>query len=291
MLPSYPRISIVTPSFNQGAFLEATILSILGQGYPNLEYIIIDGGSTDNSVEIISKYSDQLAHWVSEKDEGLYDGLQKGFSKATGEIMAWINSDDMHHGRSLFVIAELFNFFPEVNWIMGRNSYFDEEGRIFINDSDIFQERWSKWRMYSYDGQFIQQESIFWTRKLWEKSGAYIDRSLSYAGDADLWLRFFRHEQLYSTNFLLSGFRIRTGNQKSQDHLAEYFEEYHALIEGEKQSKGIRRYLLFAGLVKLLSKLIPVRKIRNMIVFKTLEIPPKIVYTPGKGYAMVRKYK
>src|SRR5688500_12214725 len=92
----YPRITIVTPNYNYGHFLEKAIVSVLDQQYPNLEYIIIDGGSTDNSIEIIRKYEKHLAYWISEPDKGMYDAINKGFSRATGEVMAWLNSDDTY---------------------------------------------------------------------------------------------------------------------------------------------------------------------------------------------------
>ena len=98
---NFPKITIVTPSFNQGQYLEETILSVINQNYPNLEYIIIDGGSSDNSVEIIKKYEKHLAYWVSESDEGVCYAIQKGFQKSTGDLMAWINSDDMFHKKSI----------------------------------------------------------------------------------------------------------------------------------------------------------------------------------------------
>ncbi|MDW8303193.1 MAG: glycosyltransferase family 2 protein, partial [Bacteroidia bacterium] len=125
----YPVISIVTPSFNQGEFLEQTIVSVLEQNYPRLEYIIIDGGSTDNSVEIIKKYEKYLTYWVSEPDRGIYDALQKGFAHTTGEIMGWINSDDMYHKNSFSLVAEIFFQYPQIDWLSGIPTIFDEKGR------------------------------------------------------------------------------------------------------------------------------------------------------------------
>ena len=284
-----PKITIVTPSYNQGAYLEDTITSVLDQGYPNLEYIVIDGGSTDNSVEIIRKYAHRLSCWLSEKDNGLYHSLQKGFERSTGEIMGWINSDDMHHKRSLFTIAELFGAFPQINWLMGKNSFYDETGKMFVFDHDKFNERWSKWRMYDLDGKFIQQESVFWRRSLWDKSGGYIDSSLSLAGDADLWLRFFRHDELYSTTFLLSGFRIRNGNQKSSEQLHEYMEELKGLIRREVKLGNAGYYLLYIRLIKLIANFIPVRKLRNSLICKTMKITPKLMYRPPDGYFFRKK--
>lgn len=284
MLEKYPKITVVTPSFNQGDYLEHTITSILDQGYPNLEYIIIDGGSTDNSVEVIKKYAHLLTYWVSEPDKGLYYALQKGFEKSTGEIMCWINSDDMHHRKSLLTIATLFKDFPAINWIMGKNSFYDEQGKEFVFDTNVYNERWSKWKVYDKDGQFIQQESVFWRRSLWEKSGAYIDTNLSLAGDAELWLRFFRHDKLYSTEFLLSGFRFRRENQKSKDHRDEYLAEFYTAIERELDQGNARWYFRFIRFMKVVTRLIPARKWKYRLLMKVMEIPPKIIYNADGTY-------
>lgn len=226
----FPKISIVTPNFNGGAYLEETIQSVLSQNYPNLEYIIIDGGSTDNSVEIIKKYETQLSYWVTEKDKGLYHAIQKGFDKSTGEIMAWINSDDFYVKGAFSIVSEIFSNFKHVNWLMGKPSAYDEKGRTtFVHDL----KRWSKFNYYSGDYEWIQQESVFWRRTLWDSANSQINISLKYAGDFDLWMRFFRYSKLYTLNALLGGFRLRSKNQLSLDYLDEYRKEVSKIINFE----------------------------------------------------------
>lgn len=227
---NFPKITIVTPNYNGGEYLEETIRSVLSQDYPNLEYIIIDGASTDNSINIIEKYKSQLTYWISEPDNGLYEAIQKGFNKSTGDIMAWINSDDLYHPKSLFTVAEIFSNFDEVEWLMGIPSTFDEKGRT-VSVSSL--KRWSKLDYYLGDFQWIQQESVFWRRSLWEKAGSKVDTELKYAGDLELWLRFFRHEKLFVTSALLGGFRQRAKGQLSFNFLDQYMEEARIKIQEE----------------------------------------------------------
>ena len=227
---SYPKISIVTPNFNGGEFLEQTIISVLNQQYPNLEFIIIDGGSTDNSVEIIKKHANELAYWISEPDDGLYHAIQKGFDKSTGEIMAWINSDDMYMQKSFFSVAQIFSEFNNINWLLGMPSAYDEQGRVVRIDS---YKRWSKFDYYTKNYQWIQQESVFWRRPLWEKANSSLNTNYKLAADLELWMRFFRHEKLYVTTALLSGFRVRSKNQLSLDFLDDYILEAEDVIENE----------------------------------------------------------
>ena len=227
---NHPKISIVTPNFNGEKYLEQTIQSVLSQNYPNLEYIIIDGGSTDNSVEIIKKYKSQLAYWVSEPDKGLYEAVQKGFDKSTGEIMAWINSDDLYHPKAFFTVAEIFSKFKQTSWLQGIPTFYDEVGRT-VAVSPI--KRWSKLDYYLGNFQWIQQESIFWRRSLWEISGSKMATEMKYAGDLELWLRFFRHEKLFVTNALLGGFRQRSEGQLTMEFLDQYLEEARDKIKEE----------------------------------------------------------
>ncbi len=228
---SFPKISIVTPSFNQVEYLEATILSILSQNYPNLEYIIIDGGSTDGSIDIIQKYQKQLAYWVSEPDSGLYDAVQKGFEKSTGEIMAWLNSDDMYHPNSLFVVADIFSNMPSVDWLTGIYTMYDEKNRT-IGANIVCS--WSRnWHLLMAKSRQIQQESTFWRRSLWNKSGSYVKVDMDFAGDFELWFRFFKYADLYTVTTILGGFRFRTKNQKSLESMTEYLLETEQVIEKE----------------------------------------------------------
>ena len=251
-----PKISIITPSFNQGAYLEETIQSVLSQQYPNLEYIIIDGGSTDGSVDIIRKYENQLSYWVSEPDKGMYHAIQKGFDKSTGEIMAWINSDDMYHRKSLFTVAGIFNSFPSVNWLQGQSTFFDESGRVV----EAYKSRmFTKFDFYNHDYSFIQQESTFWRRSLWLKAGAALDCRLLYAGDFALWLKFFSFDKLYVTDALIGGFRIRSSNQLSIEHREEYVAEVSKELASvrlnKEDSRILKRYKQFLIFIRFLKRL------------------------------------
>jgi glycosyltransferase involved in cell wall biosynthesis len=206
---NYPKISIVTPSFNQAEYLEKTILSVLNQGYPDLEYIIIDGGSSDGSVDIIKKYEEHIKYWVSETDYGHGNALNKGFSNSTGEIMAWLNSDDIYYPYTFKAVAEVFESFSDINWIQGKNSVVDASGRLI----DF---KYSLKNVYSFltgDYKWIQQESVFWRRKLWEKSGSHISEKMKLMVDNELWSRFFLIDDIWHLDFALSAFRSHESNR------------------------------------------------------------------------------
>src|SRR4030095_1996873 len=200
---NWPKISIVTPSFNQAEFLEATFQSVLSQSSPNLEYIVVDGGSTDGSVEIIKRYSRHLSWWCSQPDKGQYDAINKGFERSTGEIMAWLNSDDMYCSWAFKTVASIMSEIAEAEWLTTLHpGYWDWQGYCTLFD---FIPGYS--REAFLDGPYlpggaltsvpvfgstnsIQQESTFWRRSLWEKVGGRICTEYQLAADFDLWSRF-----------------------------------------------------------------------------------------------------
>ena len=237
-----PKISIVTPNFNGARHLEQTILSVLGQNYPALEYIVIDGGSTDGSMEIIRKYESRLAFWCSEPDEGMYHAILKGFRRSSGEVMAWLNADDMYHPGALSLAGHLFSTFRHMEWLTGCQTWFDVEGRTVRSCPP---RPWTKYDFYRGDYRWIQQESTFWTRRLWDLAGARLDTGLKYAGDFELWLRFFAHAPLHTTNALLGGFRLSGGSQLSVRFRDEYIREVESCLarlripEQDQQALGM----------------------------------------------------
>lgn len=198
----WPRISVITPSFNQAAFLERTLVSVLDQNYPNLEYIVIDGGSTDGSIEILKKYEHKLAYWVSEKDRGQSHALNKGFERATGEIIGWLNSDDLYCRGSLQHVGEWFLAHPQDEAHYGGLYLVDENDRItdahWAAEPDV--------RYTYFVGMDVHQQSLFWRRELMERVGM-IDESFRFSMDLDFVLRLMLHGRVSRTTRYLGKFR------------------------------------------------------------------------------------
>lgn len=231
----YPKISIVTPNYNGATYLEETIKSIVNQNYPNLEYIIIDGDSTDGSIEIIKKYETHLKYWVSERDKGLYFALIKGFEKTTGEIMGWLNSDDVHHPNSLFHLAKIFQN-EKNNWVQGIPNTINSEGKRTYERQHYSDKFLYLLKAHRYSSKyFVQQESTFWRRRVWSRVGCQLSNQFRVAGDFDLWMKFFRHEKLHSIDKYLASFRVREG-QLSSEKFDLYLEETDFIIANELQS-------------------------------------------------------
>jgi len=226
---------VVMPVLNQRRYIEAAIRSVICQAYPNLEYIVVDGGSTDGTVDIIRRYEPWISHWVSEPDRGMYDALNKGFSTATGDVMAWLNGDDMYAPWAFGVVGEVFRTFAgTVEWITGLPAVWATDNSMCgVKPAGVYFRHCVRWGLH--EGRilgFIQQESTFWSRDLWRRAGARLDDSLRLAADFDLWRRFAEHAPLYVVQTVLGGFR-RHPDQQTARLMREYLCEVDSLVGGQ----------------------------------------------------------
>lgn len=206
--PPLPRISIVTPSFNQAAFLEETLRSVLEQDYPRVEYLVIDGGSTDGSVEIIRRYAARLAYWVSERDKGQSDAINKGWARATGEIVAYLNSDDTYEPGALRIVGEYFAQHPETGMVFGHCHQINEHGtRVGVLRANPFELRQL---LYT---NVIMQPTVFLRKAVLDDVGM-LDADMGFAMDYDLWLRVALRHRIDALPVALANFRAH-GASKS----------------------------------------------------------------------------
>lgn len=210
----WPRITIVTPSYNQGQYLEETIRSVLLQDYPNLEYLVIDGGSHDRTLEVLRRYSDQLHFWVSERDRGQSHALNKGFTRGTGEIFAWVNSDDLLEPGALVAVAEAWRRKPGT-LIAGRVIWFEHEGgalRERLPRNLAFEPLVAYWRGASE----FHQPGVCFPAELFHRVGG-VDESFRYAMDYDLFCRMLRHASTTYLDQALARFRYHAASKTGAD--------------------------------------------------------------------------
>lgn len=206
----HPIVSIVTPSYNQGRFLEETIQSVLRQDYPNIEYIIIDGGSTDNSREMIQKYSDRLAYWVSEPDKGQTHALCKGFAKAKGEFMGWLCSDDILEPSMVSLSVAFLTQSPSTGLTFGDRIRIDAKGNMLgAQRYPSFQNWHLRW------GLTLPSETVLFSRTAYDRAGG-LDESLHQAMDYDLWCRLSRVTSFRHIPAYLGRFRTYMGNKSAE---------------------------------------------------------------------------
>ncbi|HZT88953.1 MAG TPA: glycosyltransferase family 2 protein [Stellaceae bacterium] len=247
---AWPRITIVTPSRNQGAFIEEAIRSVLLQGYPDLEYIVSDGGSADGTVDIIKKYAPWLAGWVSERDRGQSHAINKGFAASTGMLLGWLNSDDALLPGALSSVASLDLDFRDPLLIAGRSEYRNETGRARIWAVDAVPESRAQTFRY-FSGLYFAQPSVLFTRSALGASGA-LDEALHYAMDLDLWLRMTKLARIVTVERRLSWMRRHDDAKTWRDPLpvfdevervlrAHVSDDVRGIVEEELEAARARR--------------------------------------------------
>ena len=211
-MSAQPLVSIVTPSYNQAEFLEATIQSVLAQTYPNIEYIVIDGGSSDQSPQIIEAHADQLAYWVSEKDQGQTDAINKGFAKATGKYLAWLNADDVLKPHAVAEAVAYLEAHPEAGMVYGDADYIDEQGRV-LGQFPAAETNYTRLlRGYVH----IPQQAAFWRAELWRQVGGALDPDFYFAMDYDLWVRLAKVSELHYLPRPWAQFRLHGASKTVQ---------------------------------------------------------------------------
>ncbi len=236
----YPKISVVVPSFNQGRYIEQTLCSVIYQNYPNLELIVIDGGSADDSVEIIQDYRRRIAYWVSEPDGGQTQGLIKGFHHATGDILCWLNADDMHEPHTLEVAAKFFTANPRARFVYGNATWIDREGQVLRYRREMEYYRWL-W-LYAYN--YIPQPASFWRRDLYEEVGG-LDSQYTLTMDADLFARIARVARLCHLDIPLARFRYYP-EQRNRAYRTRSDEEQYDILcrELNREVGGVEKIVM-----------------------------------------------
>lgn len=273
----WPRISLVTAVRNGEKYLEATLRSIINQNYPNLEYIVIDGGSTDGTLHLIKKYEQHISYWTSEPDQGLFDALNKGFARSTGEIMGWLNASDMLQLNGLMVVGSVLRTFPDIEWITGRPTKFSPTG-MTVNVWPP--PHWTRLRFLAGANKYIQQESTYWRRSLWERAGGALSTKYRASGDFELWARFFRYAKLYTVDALIGGYRAHPDALSLED-LQRYYRNCDEVVSRELQDAPWRSAIrVFRWLDRAVKPIPKVRGLWHRVAIHGLYSLPGPDWTP-----------
>lgn len=220
-----PKISIITPSYNQGRYIEHTIRSVLDQGYPNLEYLVIDGGSTDETLDILKKYDGALT-WISEQDRGQAHAINKGLKRTTGDIVAFLNSDDLYEPDALLQVGEYFVAHPKASFLTGRCRTIDEHGREIRKWITRYKYLWM--RLHSYQIllvlNYISQPATFWRKAVTDVIG-FLDEGLHYTMDYEYWLRIGKTTPIHCLLTFLASFRLHSNSKSASTAHLQFDEE------------------------------------------------------------------
>ena len=236
----YPKISLITPSLNQGQFIEETIQSVLSQKYPNLEYIVMDGGSSDNTLAVLKRYSSQLT-WVSEKDTGQTNAINKGLRMASGDILAYLNADDLLLPGTLLKVAQLFMEYPQAMWLTGQCRIIDERNHEIRKLITAYKNLWLRLSHPSIllITDYISQPATFWRASLISEIG-YLDESLHYVMDYEYWLRLYSKYQPMFIPEYLAAFKIHLQSKTtSTGHKNVFIDEERAIIQRHTNSRSL----------------------------------------------------
>jgi glycosyltransferase involved in cell wall biosynthesis len=253
----WPKISIITPSFNQCNYIEKTINSVLDQDYPNLEYIVMDGGSTDGSVEIIRKYGDRITYWESQPDHGQSDAINKGFRLATGDIISWINSDDVYVKGAFARVASYFTDCPDDGMVYGDCDLINEDGHVYAREQS------GKFDLVRYlNSNYIPQPTVFLRRTAIE-CDHLVDESLHYAMDYELWLRVSVKHQIGYIPSTMARFRYHMASKTMSQNSKFAFEHFLILHDFMKCCDDQYQCIISKKLIQLLpqinrEKIVPV---------------------------------
>lgn len=267
--PERPLFSIVIPTLNQGAFIEDTLLSILWQGYDNVEIIVVDGGSTDDTPAVLERYRPWISVLISEPDRGQSDAINKGFRRASGTILAWLNSDDFYLPGAFDTVLACFSAQPGGRWVIGSGDIISADQHFLRH---VPAREGSKETMLAIEnGCFLLQQSCFWSASLWQEVGGQVDESLSLLMDYDLWWRFSQHCSGIVTQEKLGAMRYyptvktRRQGERFPAELATIYARYGAsetlnrLVQSLLKEKSALRERLSA-----LERQLPVRLLKRL---------------------------
>jgi glycosyltransferase involved in cell wall biosynthesis len=264
----FPSITIITPIVSDAQHLEATIRSIIYQCYPNLEYIVVEDGTSNERREILQRYRQHFSWQTCPPGTELCATLNMAFAKASGEVLGWLEAGEMLHTNGLHAIGSVFASFPDVEWITGRPFNFSASG---LPTGLKHLERWSRIRFLAGGNKYIHRDTTFWRRSLWERAGGSLSTEYGLAGEFDLFVRFFRHARLYSVDALIGGYRTHPGNHSATGSHRRYNQICDEIADRElAEVSGAYAAKLFRRLTRIVSHIPKIRSLWHKYALQSM---------------------